>query len=51
MPAFKLTDLAVVPAGELLKKWRRKRVALLVDEVFQPIRVDRAEIYVKNYLT
>ena len=35
MPAIKLADLAVVPAGELLKKWRRRRVALLVDEVFR----------------
>jgi hypothetical protein len=50
LPAFKLADLAVVLAGELLKKWRRKRVALLVDGVFQAVRVDRAEIYVKKLL-
>lgn len=33
LPAIKLADLVVVLAGELLKKWRRKRIALLVDEV------------------
>jgi hypothetical protein len=45
-----LTDLVVVLAGELLKKWRRKRIALLVDEVFQAIGVGKAEIYVKTLL-
>jgi hypothetical protein len=50
LTAIKLAVLAVVPAGELLKKWRRRRVALLVDDVFQAIGVDRAEIYVKTLL-
>ena len=33
LPAIKLADLVVVLAGELVKKWRRKRIALLIDEL------------------
>jgi hypothetical protein len=33
LPAIKLADLVVVLAGELMKKWRRKRIALLIDEL------------------
>jgi hypothetical protein len=47
---IKLADLVVLLANQLLKKWRKKRIALLVDEVFQAIGLDRAEIYVKMLL-
>jgi hypothetical protein len=48
--AIKLADLAVLLASQLLKRWRRKRVALLVDELFQAIGLDRAETYTKALL-
>jgi energy-coupling factor transporter ATP-binding protein EcfA2 len=47
---LKLADLVVYLANQLLKKWKRKRIALLVDEVFQAIGLDRAEAYVKTLL-
>jgi dephospho-CoA kinase len=50
LSVIKLADLVLVLADELLKRWRRERIALLVDEVFQAIGVDKAEIYVKMLL-
>jgi len=49
-PYAKLADLVVLIVKELLKKWRKKRIALLVDEVFQAIGLDKAEIYTKVLL-
>ena len=46
----KLADLVVLIVKELLKKWRKRKVALLVDEVFQAIGLDKAEIYTKVLL-
>jgi len=46
----KLATLAVLLVKELLAKWRRGRVAVLVDDVFQAIGLDRAETYVKELL-
>jgi len=37
-------------ANQLLKRWKRKRITLLVDEAFQAIGLDKAEIYVKMLL-
>uniref|UniRef100_A0A7C5XKT2 ATPase n=1 Tax=Ignisphaera aggregans TaxID=334771 RepID=A0A7C5XKT2_9CREN len=47
---IKLADLAVFLVNQLLKRWRKKRVALLVDDVFQGIGLDKAEIYTKMLL-
>jgi energy-coupling factor transporter ATP-binding protein EcfA2 len=47
---LKLATLAIDAVKELLAKWGRKRVAVLVDEVFQAIGVDKAGIYVKSLL-
>jgi hypothetical protein len=41
--------LAILLANKLLKRWRKK-IALLIDEVFQAIGLDRAEAYVKMLL-
>jgi len=46
----KLADLAIYLVNLLLKKWRKKRIALLVDDVFQAIGLDRAEMYTKMLL-
>jgi hypothetical protein len=47
---IKLADLIVLLANQLLKKWRKKKIALLMDEVFQAIGIDKAEIYTKMLL-
>jgi hypothetical protein len=46
----KLADLAAYLVIQLLKKWKRKRVAFLADDVFQAIGLDKAEIYTKMLL-
>jgi len=47
---LKLAYLAVDLAKELLERWGRRRVAVLVDEVFQAVGLDKAGIYVKSLL-
>jgi len=47
---LKLATLAIDAVKELLARWGRRRVAVLVDEVFQAIGVDKAGIYVKSLL-
>jgi len=47
---LKLATLAIDLVKELLCKWRKRRVAVLVDDVFQAIGLDKAETYVKELL-
>jgi hypothetical protein len=47
---LKLATLVTLTVRELLSKWRRGRVAVLVDDVFQAIGLDKAEMYVKELL-
>jgi hypothetical protein len=47
---LKLATLALDVGRELLERWGRKRVAILVDEVFQAVGLDKAGIYVKSLL-
>jgi len=47
---LKLVDLVIYLVNQLLKRWMKKRVAILVDEVFQAIGLDRAEMYTKMLL-
>jgi len=47
---LKLATLAIDSIKELLERWGRRRVAVLVDEAFQAIGVERAGIYVKSLL-
>jgi len=46
----KLATLVILVVRELLERWGKKRVALLVDDVFQAIGLDKAEFYVKELL-
>jgi hypothetical protein len=48
-PAIKLAELVIQLAKDLIKRLRKK-VAILVDEVFQAIGLERAEAYVKSLL-
>jgi hypothetical protein len=45
-----LATLALDILKDLISRWRKKRVAILIDEVFQAIGLDKAEIYVKSLL-
>jgi len=47
---FKLATLAVDVIKELIGKWKKKKIAILIDDVFQAIGLDKAEIYVKSLL-
>jgi len=47
---LKLATLALDVGRELLKRWGRRRVAILVDEAFQAVGLDKAGIYVKSLL-
>ena len=47
---LKLATLAVDLARELISRWGKKRVAVLVDDAFQAIGLDRVETYVKGLL-
>jgi energy-coupling factor transporter ATP-binding protein EcfA2 len=47
---IKLADLIIYLANQLLKRWKRKRIAVLVDDVFQAIGIERSEAYVKALL-
>jgi energy-coupling factor transporter ATP-binding protein EcfA2 len=47
---LKLAYLAVDLAKELIGRWGKKNVAVLVDEVFQAVGLDKAGIYVKSLL-
>jgi hypothetical protein len=46
----KLATLALDIMRDLISVWRKKRVAMLIDEVFQAIGLDKAQIYVKSLL-
>ena len=45
----KVMNLVILLANQLLKRWRKK-IVLLIDEVFQAIGLDKAEVYVKMLL-
>jgi energy-coupling factor transporter ATP-binding protein EcfA2 len=47
---LKLANLAVDIVKELLDRWGRGKVAVLVDEAFQAVGLDKAGIYVKSLL-
>jgi len=48
MHNIKLADLIIYLANQLLKRWKRKRITVLVDNVFQAIGIERSEAYVKG---
>jgi hypothetical protein len=46
----KLATVALDVMKDLISLWKKKRVAILIDEVFQAIGIDKTEIYVKSLL-
>ena len=49
-PYSRLVDIAISIASQALGKLRRSRLAVLMDDVFQAVGVDKAEQYVKALL-
>jgi len=49
-PYSKIVDVAINVAGRIIEKLSRPRVAVLMDDIFQAIGVNQAEIYVKALL-
>jgi hypothetical protein len=47
---LKLATLAIDAVKWLISKWRRGKVAVLVDDAFQAIGLDKAAMYVKALL-
>jgi len=47
---LKLATLTTLAVKELLSRWSRRKVAVLVDDVFQAVGLDKAETYVKELL-
>jgi energy-coupling factor transporter ATP-binding protein EcfA2 len=47
---LKLATLAIDAVKWLISRWRRGRVAVLVDDAFQAIGLDKAAMYVKSLL-
>jgi hypothetical protein len=50
MAQLKLATLAIDAVKWLVSKWRKRRVAVLVDDAFQAIGLDKAAVYVKALL-
>ncbi len=49
-PYSRIVDVAISIASRVLKSFSRPRLAVLMDDIFQAIGVDKAEIYVKTLL-
>ena len=49
-PLAKAVDLVINVAGWIMQKFRRARVAVLMDDIFQAVGVENAEAYVKALL-
>ena len=49
-PYSRIVDAAIAIASSVLKRFRKPRLALLMDDVFQAVGVDKAERYVKILL-
>jgi len=49
-PYSKIVDVAISVASRIIKKLSRPRVAVLMDDIFQAVGLDKAEAYVKTLL-
>jgi len=49
-PWGKMVDVTIVIASRIMKRFRRPRVAVLLDDIFQAVGVENAEAYVKALL-
>jgi len=49
-PYSKIVDVAINVAGRIIEKFSKPRVAVLMDDIFQAVGLNQAEIYVKALL-
>jgi len=49
-PYSKVVDVAINVAGRIIEKFSKPRVAVLMDDIFQAVGLNQAEIYVKALL-
>ncbi len=49
-PYSRIVDVAISVAGHAMRSLSRPRIAVLMDDIFQAVGVDKAEIYVKALL-
>jgi len=49
-PYSRIVDAAISIAGEALRRFRRSRIAVLMDDIFQAVGLDKAEAYTKILL-
>ena len=49
-PYSMIVDVTITIASRVMKRFSRPRVAVLMDDIFQAVGVDKAEIYVKTLL-
>jgi len=49
-PYSRIVDVAINVAGRIIEKFSKPRVAVLMDDIFQAVGLDKAEIYVKALL-
>jgi len=49
-PYSKIVDVAINVAGRIIEKFSKSRVAVLMDDIFQAVGLNQAEIYVKALL-
>ncbi len=49
-PFSKIVDVAISVAYRVIRRFSRSRIAVLMDDIFQAVGLDKAEIYVKTLL-
>ncbi len=49
-PHSKIVDVAISVAYRVIRRFTRSRIAVLMDDIFQAVGLDKAEIYVKTLL-
>jgi len=49
-PYSKIVDVAIGIVGEVLRRLKRTRLAILMDDIFQAVGLDKAEVYTKMLL-
>jgi len=49
-PYSKIVDVAINVAGRIIEKFSKSRIAVLMDDIFQAVGLNQAEIYVKALL-
>ena len=49
-PYSRIVDVAITIASQVMKRFRKSKIAILMDDIFQAVGLDKAEVYVKTLL-